>query len=212
MSRLVWDTASERFFEQGVDRCVLYLNGADGVAWSGVESLSESSSGSEPKPYYLDGLKILNLSGFSDFEASITVLSFPKEFLPCCGISEIHNGLYASGQKKVSFGLSYRTLIGGLLNMETGHYKLHLIYNALATENQVLNLSNGKNTSGLRRTFNLTTMPASITGFKPTAHLIVDTRYADPLKIQSLENILYGTEALAATLPTTDSLITLFGS
>lgn len=96
--------------------------------------------------------------------------------------------------------------------METGHYKLHLIYNALATENQVLNLSNGKNTSGLRRTFNLTTMPASITGFKPTAHLIVDTRYADPLKIQSLENILYGTEALAATLPTTDSLITLFGS
>ena len=52
MTRLVWDTVGERFYETGVDRGVLYLPTAGaytvGHAWNGLTAVTESPSGDSP--------------------------------------------------------------------------------------------------------------------------------------------------------------------
>jgi len=71
MSKLTWDDQGERFFEMGVDRGVLYVDSDPGVAWMGLISVTENVTGGEPRPYYLDGDKYLNLLTAEEFEATI---------------------------------------------------------------------------------------------------------------------------------------------
>ena len=41
----------------------------------------------------------------------------------------------------------------------------------------------------------VTTTPVSVNGFKPTAHLVIDSTTADAEKLTALEAILYGSAA-----------------
>jgi hypothetical protein len=70
MPRLKWGAVGERVFEAGVDRGVLYVDGADGVAWNGLISVSESPSGGELAEYYIDGIKYLQLLAAEEFVAN----------------------------------------------------------------------------------------------------------------------------------------------
>ncbi len=84
MTRLVWDTDGQRLYENGVDQGVLYIDYI-GTAWPGLISVSESPSGGEPRPYYIDGQKYLNLASAEEYEATINALSSPAEFNQCEG-------------------------------------------------------------------------------------------------------------------------------
>ena len=44
----------------------------------------------------------------------------------------------------------------------------------------------------------ITTIPVNVAGFKPTAYMEIDSTKADPTKLASLEQILYGTPAVEA--------------
>src|SRR5689334_3307339 len=114
MSRLAWGLPSERYFEGGVDRGVLYLPGQDGVPWNGITAINEAPSGGEPKPYYVDGYKYLNLASAEDFKATLSAFSAPPEFALCDGMKSIHNGLFATQQPRRPFNLSYRTRVGNI--------------------------------------------------------------------------------------------------
>jgi hypothetical protein len=48
--------------------------------------------------------------------------------------------------------------------------------------------------------------PPPVTGYIPTAHFIVDTRYTDESVVELIENKLYGTDTDAPALPTVDEL------
>lgn len=210
MSRLIWGTYGERFYEAGVDRGVLYVAGLSGVAWNGLLSVAESPSGGDATPYYIDGVKYLNISSSEEYEAVLTALSHPAQFEACNGSLMIHNGLFATQQPRKSFGLSYRTLVGNDSNGIDHGYKLHLVYGALAAPSQRTNRSLGGSAEPSAFSWSITTKPPAVAGLKRTAHYVIDSRSTDSVILAEIEDLLYGTETEDAELPTPDELIAIF--
>jgi hypothetical protein len=211
VSRLVWNARGERFYETGVDRGVLYVDGV-GVPWNGLVSVSETPSGGEPKPYYIDGFKYLNLSSAEEYEASLTAFSSPPEFAPCDGVSSVHNGLFATQQPRKSFDLSYRTKIGNDIDGQDHGYKIHLVYNALAAPTSKNNATQSENVEPIEMSWDISTVAPNLSGRKPTAHFIIDSRYTHEGLLFAVENILYGDETDASRLPSAQELVDIFAN
>jgi hypothetical protein len=207
--KLVWGSPGERIYETGVDRGVLYIGSSPGVAWNGLISVSESPSGGDAKPYYMDGVKYLNIASAEEFEATVNAFSAPREFGPCDGVASIQNGLLATQQPRKSFGLSYRTRVGNEFDPEHG-YRIHLVYNALAAPSQRSHKTFGNSVDLADLSWSVTTLPPSITGYKPTAHLIIDSTLADSDAVAAAEVILYGDDSHPARIPTPDELAAIF--
>jgi hypothetical protein len=210
LPRVIWNAMGQRFFETGVDRGVLYVDALPGVAWTGLISVSESPSGGDSRPYYVDGVKYLNLATAEEFEATINALANPPEFGPCDGTMSIQNGLFVTQQPRKSFGLSYRTRLGNDVDGADYAYKIHLVYNALAAPSQRSNNSLGGEISPTSFSWAITTRPPAITGYKRTAHLVIDSNLTDPGVMTEVEDLIYGSEANQPQLPTPDELIAIF--
>lgn len=212
MTKLEWSNVGERFFEAGIDRGVLYLEGVAGVAWSGLVSITESPTGGEVTPYYVDGVKYLNVAAGEEFEATIEAYTYPDEFAVCDGSVRISNGLYAAQQSKKSFGLSYRSKIGNDVDGVDHAYKIHLVYNALAAPSERPHTTLSESTTPDNFSWKIVTKPPTMIGYKQTAHFVIDSREASAGLMTAFENILYGTDTSAARLPGVSELISLFQS
>lgn len=210
MPRLTWGAVGARFYETGVDRGVLYLPNKEGVAWTGLTSVSEAPVGGDPKPYYIDGIKFLNISSAEEFEASLNVLYSPPEFAVCDGVSSVQNGLFATQQPRKAFGLSYRTRLGNDVNGSDYAYKIHLVYNALAAPSGRSNNTLGSSVDPSIFSWKITTLAPSITGYKPTAHLMIDSHLTSGAVLASVEDILYGSVSTLARMPTPNELVAIF--
>lgn len=209
MTRLTWGDSGERFYETGVDRGVLYTNGV-GVPWNGLTAVKESPSGAEPTPYYIDGVKYRNLSAAEEFEATIEALTSPTEFNVCDGVAQIHNGLFVSEQPREPFDLCYRNLIGNDLDGEDHGYKIHLVYNALTTPSERANGTLTDTPEAMSLSWAISTMPPTLVNRRPSAHFVIDSRTTDPAVLVDLEDILYGSATLTASIPTATELVALF--
>lgn len=209
MTRIAWGTAGERYFEAGADQGVLYVNGV-GVPWNGLTGVSEDPDGGDPQPYYVDGYKYLNLAAAEEFKATISAFSSPSEFGQCDGTVAIHNGLFATQQPRKSFDMSYRTKVGNDISGIDFGYKLHLVYNALAAPSTRENSTTGDKADPLGLSWGITTTPPLMTGMKPTAHLVIDSRVTPPNLMNAIEDIIYGNASADPRMPDQDELITLF--
>lgn len=210
MTRLVWDTVGERVFEAGVDHGVLYVDGSDGVAWNGLTSVSESSSGAELAEYYIDGIKYHQVLASEEFVASIEAFTYPEEFEVCDGTRPVGNGLFATQQPRKSFGMAYRTKVGNdVEGLEYG-YKIHLVYNALAAPSSRQRSSLSDSVEPMSFSWSITTKPPTYVGFKPTAHLVIDSRETPHDLMADITDILYGNDNAPARLPSADELISIF--
>lgn len=208
MTRIVWDAVGSRKYETGVDRGVLYIDGQPGVPWNGLTSVTENSSGGTSKSYYLDGEKYVNLTTREEFQATLTAYTYPDEFESCNGVNSIRSGLYITKQKRTSFGLSYRTMIGNDQSDSFG-YKIHLLYNVYAAPP---NKAFKTITSPMKIddfSWVLTSLPIIQTGYQRSSHFIVDSTTADPTILSAIEDILYGNNSAAARLPTLSELTDL---
>jgi hypothetical protein len=212
MSRLDWSDVGSRFYEAGVDRGVLYVDGQPAVVWTGLISVEESSSGGETRGYYIDGEKYLNVASTEEFEATLTAFTYPDEFAQCEGTSQIRPGLFATQQYKKSFGLCYRTKIGNDIDGVDHGYKIHLIYNALGSPSPRAYGTINDTIEPMNFKWNLTTRAQSITGHKPTAHFVIDSRYTLPEALVEIENVLYGSDSNSPRLPTYTELLDVFDS
>lgn len=210
MARLNWSAVGERFYETGVDRGVLYVADIPGVAWTGLTSVSESPTGGEAKAYYIDGVKYLNLSAAEEFEATVEAFASPPEFGPCDGTISIQNGLFVTQQPRKPFGLSYRTKIGNDIDGTDHAYKIHLIYNALAAPSARSNGTMGDSTDPIGLSWAITTLPPAMTGYKPTAHFVIDSRLTPMEILIEVEDILYGSNASSSRLPSAQELVGIF--
>lgn len=210
MSRLTWGATGKRYYETGVDRGVLYIGGQPGVPWTGLTSVSESPTGGEARPYYLDGVKYLNLSSGEEFEATIDAFSSPPEFGPCDGTASIQNGLFVTQQPRKSFGLSYRTMIGNDVDGSEHAYKIHLVYNAIAAPSDRTNNAIGESAEPMSLSWSITTLPPILTGFKPTAHFVIDSRSTPTEVLLEVEDILYGSGVADSSLPSAQELVDIF--
>jgi hypothetical protein len=209
VTKLQWDVAANRRFETGLDHGVLYLPDQDGVPWNGLTSVVVHSSG-ENKPYYMDGEIYLTRPTVGDFQATITAYTFPDEFYQCNGSPEVRPGLYASRQRRKKFNLSFRTKQGNALVGTNYGYKIHLIYNALVnpSESDMRTLSDSPAMGEF--SWDVTAQPDLSSTMRPTAYVVIDSLKTNPTKLQSIEDILYGTDDSQPQMPTLAELVTIY--
>lgn len=196
MFNVEWDKVGERFYETGVDRGMLYVqkDGAypEGVAWSGLSTVTESPSGAEATPLYADNIKYLNLLSNEDFACTIEAYTYPDEFGECDGSAALATGVQISQQKRKMFGFSYRTKLGNDVDGDDFGYKIHLVYGCLAAPSEKSRATVNDSPEATTMSWEVTTTPVNVPGFKPTAHVVIDSTKADKTKLTSFEEILYG--------------------
>lgn len=221
MPKLIWDADGERFYETGVDRGVIYPKGTDGtygtgVPWNGLTAVNESPSGGEPTAFYADNIKYANILSNEDFGFTIEAYMYPDEFAECDGSASVASvpGMYITQQRRKEFGFSYRTLIGNDEEGTDKGYKIHVVYNALAKPSANNHSTVNESPELQQFSWECSTTPAKVDGYKPTAHLIFDSTKLSENRMKKLEEILYGkdgegqTSGTSASLPSIQSLIT----
>jgi hypothetical protein len=207
MSKLVWDKTGERLYETGVRNGVLYPRSStgtypEGVAWNGLITVTESPSGAEATPIYADDIKYLNLISAEEFGATIEAYTYPEEFGACDGSAEIAAGVYAGQQPRQAFGLAYKTVLGNDVDGEEYGYKLHLIYNAIAAPSEKAYSTINDSPEAITFSWEITTTPVAVTGFKPTASLIIDSTKVEAANLNILEDKLFGSDDTPGEEPT----------
>lgn len=217
MPKLAWDSTGSRIYETGVDHGVLYVANDEGayptgVPWNGLSQISESPSGGEASPLYADNIKYLNLIAAEDFGATIEAYTYPEEFAACEGSATPVAGVHIGQQSRKLFGLCYRTVMGNDVEGNDHGYKLHLIYGAMAAPSQKDYQTINDSPEAISFSWTITTTPVSVTGFKPTAALTIDSTKVDEDLLAELEAVLYGedgTPGVVASLPLPDAVIAL---
>lgn len=201
MTRLAWNEIGDLEYEAGCDRGVFYPQTGPGVPWNGLISVDELVETDGMTTKYFDGQKYNVKSNSEGFAASLEAFTYPAAFSPYNGFSD---GL-TSGQNRQAFNLSYRVLAADDVQGLDAGYKIHLVYNAKVTPSDVPY-------EGSVATFNwdLTTTPEAISDFSASSHLIIDTRVAYAWAIETLEDILYGSEDSTPRFPTIQEVLDLF--
>lgn len=217
MAKLQWDKTGEHFYETGVDHGVLYpMNDggqtyATGVAWNGLTAVTESPEGAEVSAIYADNIKYLNLMSAEDFKATIEAYTYPEEFEQCDGSASLAQGVKIGQQSRKAFGFCYRTKVGNDLNPELG-YKIHIIYGATAAPTERAYETVNDSPEAITFSWEVSTIPVEVTGFKPTAHVEIDSTKVEPAKLAKIEAKLYGSENEEPTLLMPDEIVALINA
>lgn len=209
MTALAWDQVGEKVFQTGVDRGVLYLPDA-AVVWNGLTAIDENPN-RENKPYYLDGVKYLQVQSSGEYSAKLKAFTYPEEFDQINGIAPVENGLYLHDQPLSKFSLSYRTIIGNDLNGTDHGYKIHILYNLIAIPDSYSYPTLSESNKPIEFGWTLTGTPVMVTGHRPIVHLSINSLDTDSTRLQAIEDILYGAADTDPSLPTVDVLLGLFG-
>ncbi len=210
MAAIVWDAAGQKKFETGDDRGVLYLLDnqgvySDGVAWNGLTAVTESPSGAEPTDLWADNIKYATLRSTETYAATIEAYTYPDEFAQCDGSADIATGVKIGQQERKTFGFSFRTKLGDDLNSERG-YKLHLIYGCTASPSDKSYATVNESPDAITFSWEISTVPVTVSGYKPTSSIEIDSTKVDATKLAQLETILYGSANKNPRLPLPDEL------
>lgn len=214
MAKLVWDEVGKRTYETGVDKGVLYVQDAEGaygkgVAWNGLTAVNESPSGAEPTPLYADNIKYLELTSKEEYGATIEAYTYPDEFEACDGSAEIGEGVVIGQQSRKVFGLCYRTVKGNDVKNNDYGYKIHLVYGCKAKPAQKNYQTINDSPEAITFSWEVSTTPVEVEGFKPTATVTIDSTKVTADKLKSIEEALYGTESVEPKLLLPDEIIAI---
>lgn len=219
MSRLTWGAPTDRRFETGCDRGVLYLpNPAgvydEGVPWNGLVSVTESPSGAESNKQYADNGVYVNLLSAEEFSATLEAFTYPDEFEECDGSVSPKPGVTIGQQGRRMFGLAYRTLIGTAANSRAG-YKIHLVYGAQAAPSEKAYNTVNDSPEATTLSWELSTTPVAVgtiggVEYLPAALVTIDSTKVAAEDLTALEDMLYGTVTEEAQLPSPAEVVALF--
>ena len=215
MAKLVWDESGKRIYETGVQKGVLYVQNESGtypkgVAWNGLTAVTESPSGAEATPLYADDIKYLELRSAEEFGATIEAYTYPEEFEACDGSASLAEGVSIGQQDRKAFGLCYRTVVGNDVQGNSHGYKLHLIYGAVASPSEKAYATVNDSPEAVTFSWEITTTPVEIEGFKPTASITIDSTKVNATKLAELEKKLYGDTSTEAQLPLPSEVKNIF--
>lgn len=214
MAVLTWDGSGQRQYETGVSKGVLYIPTLgvydNGVAWNGLTTVTEAPSGAEATAQYADNIKYLNLISAEDFGATIEAYTYPAEFAQFDGSASPSAGVVLGQQSRKSFGFSYQTLLGNDLVATDYGFKIHLVYGATAAPTEKAYATVNDSPEAITFSWEVTTIPVAVTGFKPTAILTIDSTKVSAGGLLALTNALYGTAGSAPRLPLPDEVIAMF--
>ena len=216
MSKLTWDNSTERRYETGVQDVALYpmsSTGAygNGVAWNGITALNLTPSGGEPTPLYANNKKYMTLMSVEELGGTIEAYMYPNEWAACNGSVEAADGMFIGQQARTSFGLVAKTIIGNDTDLNKHGFKLHLIYNALASpsESAYATINDSPEVDPMSWEFTTTPVEATVNGVTyTTSHICIDsTKFAAAeggglnANLQALLDTLYGTANTEPELP-----------
>ena len=195
--KLKWDQTGEKIYETGVKNGVIYPMATNGkypvgYAWNGLVSVTESPSGAEATPLYADDAKYLNLFSTEEFGATVEAYTYPDEFAECDGSAFIEDGSLIGQQPRKTFGMCYRTALGNDTEGSDHGYKLHIIYGAKATPTEKAYATINDSPEAITFSWELSTTPVNVTGFKPTASVVIDSTKCPSNGLVSLEKVIYG--------------------
>lgn len=220
MSKIRWDADGQRIYETGTDQGVLYVwdetkNGntggyGDGVAWNGLTAVTENPSGAEATAIWADNIKYLTLMSAEDFGCTIEAYTYPDEFMKCDGSDEIADGVYIRQQTRKTFAFCYRTLVGNDTSGTDFGYKIHIVYGCKASPSSKNYTTVNDSPEALQFSWEVTTTPVTVTGFKPTAYIEIDstklTTSTQQERLTTLEAYLYGRDADTTANPQVTAL------
>ena len=209
MARLTWNDPGSNIFETGVDRVVLYSTNGMAIAWNGIKQISEKVEGSKTTPLYLDGMKFLEARVYGDYAATIEAYSAPMEFGVHDGTRFDLQGIGYGLQPIDPFCFSYRTLIGNDSLREDFAYKIHVVFNAYAKVSDKTYETIGGDLNPVNLSWDITTIPSRIPGKRPTAHLIIDSRYVEPGLLSAIEDQLYGGDGVIGRVTDMQTFLSL---
>lgn len=220
MSKLVWDKEGEHLYETGVKNCALYVHDGkkygNGVAWNGITAVTESPSGAEATPLYADDTKYLNLYSVEELGATVEAYTYPEEFAECDGSASVATGVTIGQQNRKTFGLAYKTVVGNDTEANDYGSKIHIIYGAKASPSEKAYATINDSPEAITFSWELTTTPVEVTGYKKTASVTIDTTKFTTeeakKKLQSLEDKLFGSETEEPTLLMPNEIIELIGT
>lgn len=202
---LRWDAVGEKTYELGVSKGVLYPQSKDGtypegVVWNGLSTVTESPGGAETTDLYADNIKYATMRSAETFGATVEAYTYPDEFAACDGSKEAAPGVNIGQQDRQAFGLCYRTEVGNDTQTEEDDgYKLHLIYGATASPSEKSYNTISDSPEAITFSWEISTTPVSVPGYKSVSSITIDSRKADPEKLKKLEAILYGGDESGVT-------------
>lgn len=217
MSALEWDKTGEHYYETGLDRGVLFKfdkatnKYGKGVAWNGLTSVEESPSGAESNKFYADNRVYLNLTSAEEYGATINAYTFPEEFNSCNGYQELAPGVSAGQQGRDMFAFSYRTKKGTDTNEDLG-YIIHIVYGCKAAPSSKSHSTVNDSPEPVELSWEISTTPVDLAGFKPVASIDIDTTKTDAEKLKTFMNKLYGSADGDSTLVMPNEFASLLGT
>lgn len=221
-----WDETGSRLIETGTKQGMVYPyaasgNPGNGVGWDGLREVNNQHSGAEETKLWADDIKYMSLRSAEEFGVTIGAYMSPDEFDICDGSARPTGavGLRVGQQTRRPFDFSYvSTLASDTLGYEYG-YEIHLLYNLTASPTEMQHSSINDSPEGAELSWECTSVPVNMTGYKPTSELVVTvvddgtqtsliTR--DPAtgvitksdRLQLLENMIYGEAATTGDNPT----------
>lgn len=217
MAVLKWDEVGEHYYETGVNKGVLYIYNPTSkeydtaVAWNGLTAINESPSGADANALWADNIKYLNLISNEEFGATIEAYTYPDEFAECDGSATLAEGIFIGQQERKMFGLSYVTRVGNDTEGSSYGYKIHIIYGAKAAPSAKDYATINDSPDAITFSWEISTTPVEVSGFKPTATVVIDSTKVAPEKLSDLEEALYGTANEDAYLPLPAKILEILG-
>jgi hypothetical protein len=221
MPKLKWGGSGEKKFESGLDRGVIYytpvsLEGPEEVPfyvgetafpWNGLLEVSENYD-TQVEAIYASGVQIGTETVLGDFTATIRAYTYPEILETLTGNLEINVGVYLKQQFPKPFSMSYRTRVGNDISGEADSYKIHILYNLIAVPTGVSYETSGEDPSAVEFEWDVMACPDGETLYgRPSSYIVIDTKKVDPLLLQELEMLLYGSQVNNAFLPSYSQLV-----
>lgn len=216
MAKLEWDKISERLYETGVSKGVLFVQDktgkyGTGVAWNGLQSVSQSNDGAEPNDLYADNIKYLTLMSAENHQGTIEAYTYPAEFEECDGSATVNPGVFVGQQTRTPFGLVYSTIVGN--DTEGNRYgeKLHFVYNARVSPSERAYETVNEDPDAITFSWEYTTTPVDLSALDldPSAGITVSKLEVGDVLFKQLQDMVYGTEAEEPRMPSIEEIVTL---
>ena len=207
MSKLVWDAATTHFYQTGCKHGVLYKqdnSGAypAGVAWNGLTAVTVSPEGADATEIYADDIKYLTLRSAENIKATIEALYSPPEFDECDGSVELAAGMKIAQQARKAFGFAWETVKGNDAQLNDYGRILHILYGCTVAPSEKSYQTINDSPEVMNLSWEIDTVPAAVTGHKPTAYVEIDLTALSPAQVTAVENALFGADAQEATAAT----------
>lgn len=228
MAKLVHDVESERTYKSGVSECVLFVKNEagtgyeKGVAWNGIKTITLSPEGAEESIVYADNIPYLRLRSPEELKATIEACDVPEAFDVCDGTAQVMSsgenpaplGMKVTQQKRRGFAFCYKQKKCTALDEDAG-YILHIVYGCSAAPAEDTAETINDSTVDPSVSYEISCTKVDVTGYKPTAHIELDSTVVNSTKMTAIINALYGTdgadgaEGTDPTLKTPDQIISM---